>query len=367
MFENKINKFAKVLVNYSLNIKPGDVLAIESNTITEPLMKEVYKEALITGGNPIMMPVIDGANELLFKYASDEQLCFVDPVRKHMIESFDAMLTIWGEQNTKSLSNIPPSKISLRSKSKSHVMKTYMDRMGKGDLKWSGTQFPTYSAAMDANMSLMEYEEFVFNACYLNCDDPVSKWNEIHEYQENYVQYLNTKTDFCVKSKDTNLTFTTNGRKWVNCDGKLNMPDGEIYTSPVENSMNGQVRFSFPAVYMSREVEDIVLTFKDGKVINASAKKGEDFLRHILDTDEGARFVGEFAIGTNNNISKFTKNILFDEKLGGTIHIAIGSGFSEIGGKNVSAIHWDLISDMKDSGEIYADNELFYKNGKFVK
>jgi aminopeptidase len=366
MKDNRIEKMAKVLVNYSLNLQKGEVFAISANTISEPLMLAMYKEALLAGANPIMAPIIGEASELLLKYGSDEQLAYVNPVEKLVFENFDAMLTVWGEQNTKSLSNIDPSRMSKRSKARTGVMKTYMDRMGNGTFKWCGTQFPTYSAAMDADMSLLEYEEFVFDACFLNHEDPVAEWKKFHDIQEKYVEYLNTKSHFEVKSKDSHITFSTEGRKWVNCDGRINFPDGEIYTSPIEDSINGVVRFSFPAIYMGREVEDVELTFKDGKVVKATAKKGEDFLHSVLDTDAGARMVGEFAIGTNNNIKKFTKNILFDEKLGGTIHIAIGGGFPEIGGKNESAIHWDLICDMKDGGEIYADGELFYKEGKFI-
>ncbi len=366
MRDSRIEKMAKVLVNYSLNLQKGETFAIGANTVTEPLMLAVYKEALLAGANPIMVPIIADAAELLLKHGTDEQLECVNPIERLLFEDFDAILTIWGEENTKALSNVDPSKISKRSKARADIIKTYMERMGSGKLKWCGTQFPTYSAAMDADMSLMEYEDFVFGACFIDCEDPVAEWKKFHDIQEKYVEYLNTKSHFEVKSKDSHITFSTQGRKWNNCDGRVNFPDGEIYTSPVEDSINGVVRFSFPAVYMNREVEDVELTFKDGKVVKATAKKGEDFLNSVLDTDEGARMVGEFAIGTNNNIKKFTKNILFDEKLGGTIHIAVGGGFPEIGGKNVSAIHWDLICDMKDGGEIYADGELFYKEGKFL-
>ncbi|MFZ5353431.1 MAG: aminopeptidase [Bacillota bacterium] len=366
MKDSRINKMAKVLVNYSMGIKKGDLFGINGYTISEPLMLEVYKEALLAGANPILMPLIDEGMELLVKYGNDNQIAFPNPFEEMFVEKGDAWLTVWGQKNTKNMSNVDPNKLQLRAKGGAHITKRYMERMSTGELRWCGTQFPTYSAAMDADMSLMEYEEFVFDACLLNYDDPVAEWIKVHQLQEKYVDYLNNKSEFEVKSKDTHIVFSTKGRKWVNCDGKVNFPDGEIYTSPVESSINGKVRFSFPAIYMGKEVEDVELTFENGKVVKATAKKGEEFLNSILDTDEGARFVGEFAIGTNNNIKKFTKNILFDEKLGGTIHIAVGGGFSKIGGKNVSAIHWDLICDMKDGGEIYADGELFYKEGRFL-
>lgn len=366
MMDNRVEKLAKVLVNYSLKIKKGDFFVISGSTVTEPLMLAVYKEALLAGGNPFLAAYIDDAYELMIKHGSDEQISYLSPFDEMLTEKADAWLTIWGEKNTKSMTNADSKKMSMRAKSRSKIMKTYMERMASGELRWCGTQFPTYSAAMDADMSLLEYEDFVFDACHLNSENAISEWLKIHEQQERLVEILNTKSSFEVKSADTHITFSTEGRRWENCDGRVNFPDGEIYTAPVETSINGKVRFSFPAIYMGKEVEDVELTFENGKVVKATAKKGEEFLNSILDTDEGARFVGEFAIGTNHNIQKFTKNILFDEKLGGTIHIAVGSSFPEIGGKNESAIHWDLICDMKNGGEIYADGELIYREGKFL-
>ncbi|MDF2520846.1 MAG: peptidase [Clostridia bacterium] len=241
-----------------------------------------------------------------------------------------------------------------------------LQKIGSGELNWCGTQYPTNSAAMDANMSLWEYEEFLFEACHLNSADPVAEWMKVHDEQERIVQILDTKKHLEFKSKDTQLTLDVEGRKWVNCDGKVNFPDGEIYTSPIENSVNGHIRFSYPAIHMGNEVEDIVLTFKDGKVVDAKAAKGEEFLKKMLASDEGASRVGEIAIGTNYKIPKFTKNILFDEKLGGTIHLAVGASLPEAGGQNQSGLHWDMICNMKDGGEIYGDGELIYKDGKFV-
>lgn len=370
MVDKRLNKLAKVLVNYSLRLKKGDFFLIDSHTVSEPLVKEVFKEALLVGANPIITPLnahpYEECNEILLKYGSDEQISFVNPASRLLVDKIDAFLTIWGDLNTKSLNNIDPAKMKLRSKARKEVQETYMRRMGDGSLRWCGTQYPTYAAAMDADMSLSEYEEFVFSAGYINTDDPESEWKRIHEHQQKYVDFLNGKSKIEVKAKDTHLTIDVSGREWINCDGRVNFPDGEVFTSPVENSINGHIRFSYPAIYMEREVEDVTLEFKDGVVVSAKAKKGEDFLNEILHTDEGASRVGEFAIGTNYNITKFTKNMLFDEKIGGTIHMAVGASIMEAGGKNVSAIHWDMLCDMKDGGEIYADGELFYKDGKFL-
>lgn len=366
MLDSRISKFAKVLVHYSLGVKKDDSFLISGNAISEPLLKEVYKEALIAGANPFINTILEGVNELLYKYGSDEQIGYLSPHEKFRIENIDAFLTVVGNLNTRALTNIAPAKQALRHKGHREIGRIHAERRSSGALRWCGTLFPTYAGAMDGDMSLMEYEEFVFDACKLNSDDPIAEWKKVSEEQQKYVDWLNTKSTIEVKSKDTHLTLSTAGRKWINCDGRVNFPDGEVFTSPVENSMNGHVRYSFPAVHMGKEVEDIELTFENGKVVKATAKKGEEFLHEMLKIDEGASLVGEFAIGTNYNIKKFTKNILFDEKIGGTIHIAIGRSLPDTGGQNLSSIHWDMICDMRDGGEIYADGELFYKDGKFL-
>lgn len=244
-------------------------------------------------------------------------------------------------------------------------MDIYHKRTSNGSLRWCGTLYPTYAYAMDANMSLREYEDFVFKSGYIDSPEPAEEWQKIHNEQQRLVDFLNTKKTIELRSKDTQLAFSVDGRQWINCDGTENFPDGEVFTSPVESSINGHIRFSYLAIYMNREVEDVRLTFENGRVVSAKAKKDEAFLNEIIKADEGSDRVGEFAIGTNYNIKRFTKNILFDEKIGGTVHIALGAGIGEAGGINKSSIHWDMICDMNE-GEIFADNTLFYKNGKWI-
>lgn len=365
MVDVRITKLAKVLVNYSLKLKKGDLFVIEGNTQCEPLALEVYKEALAAGANPILMPNFEAYKEILLKNGSEEQITYSNPLAVEMMKRADAMLTIWAEINTKSLTSIDPIRLNLMAKGEKQMLEIFHERLEKGEMRWCGTQYPTYASAMDANMSLAEYEEFVFGSGYMDSPVPTKEWLRIHDEQQRLVDYLNTKKKIEVKSKDTHLTFNIEGRKWENCDGTVNFPDGEVFTSPVEDSINGHVRFSYPAIYMNREVEDVELTFENGRVVSAKAKKDEAFLNEILKTDEGAKAVGEFAIGTNYSIKQFTKNTLFDEKIGGTIHIAVGASVGKTGGKNKSAIHWDMICDMSE-GEIYADGELFYQNGKWI-
>jgi aminopeptidase len=214
-------------------------------------------------------------------------------------------------------------------------------------------------------MSLDDYEDFVLRACLVHLKDPIAAWKRVHSRQKKICKVLDTKKKIRVVAKGTDLTMSVAGRKWINCDGKANMPDGEIFTGPIEDSVEGVVSFSFPGFYYGREAEGIKLTFKKGRVTKATATRNEEFLKAMLDTDEGARRIGEFAIGTNPAIQRFTRNTLFDEKIGGTIHMALGASPRESGGVNESGVHWDIVNDMRDGGKIYADGKLIYKGGKF--
>ncbi|MTI67305.1 MAG: aminopeptidase [Firmicutes bacterium] len=365
MADMRIKKLANLLVNYSLDIKKGEYLLIEGSDISKPLIKEVYREAIKKGAHVDTKVDISGLREIFFKEASDKQLKHVNPYYNFMVENYDAVLTLWGGYNEKELSNIPTEKIQKQAKALREINIKFSKRMAN-DLKWCGTQFPTNASAQEANMSLEEYEDFVYSSALVDREDPIKEWEKVSKKQERICNILNGKKTLHIKSKDTDLKMNIKGRKWINCDGILNMPDGEVYTTPIENSVNGHIRFSYPGIFMGREIEDIRLEFKDGKVIKATATKGEDLLHSLLETDDGAKVLGEIAVGTNFGINKFTKNMLFDEKLGGTIHAALGSVPGNTGGKNESGIHWDMLCDMKNGGEIFADGKLIYKDGKFI-
>jgi aminopeptidase len=263
------------------------------------------------------------------------------------------------------LSNIDPAKTRVRADARKEISDIFHQRAAEGKLRWTGLTYPANGEAQEAAMSLPEFEDFVYASCFVDKKDPIAEWRKIGKEQDRICKFLNQKDKVRIVGEDTDLTLSVKGRKWINCCGLLNMPDGEVGASPIENSANGTVRFTYPAIYDGREVEDISLTFKNGKVIKASAAKGEDLLKEILKVKNADR-LGETAIGTNYGITKFTKNIGFDEKMGGTIHMALGASYPESGGLNKSGIHWDILKDMKKDGEIYADKELFYKNGKFL-
>jgi len=281
-------------------------------------------------------------------------------------KNFDAMINIWADVNTKCLTNVPPEKLAKRQMANKPLREILQERERNGKYKWVLTGYPTDARAQDAGMSLYEYENFIYKAALLDREDPVAEWKNISEKQEKVCKWLNKREELRYVGLDTDLTFSTKGRYWINCDGKRNFPDGEVFTCPVEDSGNGKIRFTYPLIYMGNEIEDVSLTFKDGEVKDFSAKKGEPLLRKLLDSEEGARRVGEAAIGTNYGTNRFTKNMLYDEKIGGTIHIALGFSAEPSMGKNKAPIHLDILKDMKDGGKIYADDELFYENGKFT-
>ncbi|KNF08127.1 peptidase M29 aminopeptidase II [Gottschalkia purinilytica] len=366
MRDIRIKKLANLLVNYSLNVKKGEHINLQGNVITEPLLKELYREVIKVGANPELNVSLDGIEEILYKEGSEEQIKFQSPVAKAKVETYDATMFLLGEANTKALSGVDPKKIASRSVAMKEMIDIRNEREANGEFRWCLTQFPTHSDAQEANMSLEEYEDFIYKAGHIDKEDPILEWKKISQEQQKVVDYLNTKKELHIISKDTDLKMSIEGRIWINCDGKINFPDGEVFTGPVEDSVEGHIRFTFPGIYQGKEIEDIKLTFEKGKVIKAEAKKGEDLLHALLETDEGAKRLGEIAIGTNYGIDKFTRNMLFDEKMGGTIHAAIGMAYQETNATNKSVIHWDMLCDMKDGGKIYADGELFYENGKFI-
>ena len=341
-------------------------MLIEGASLAEPLLKAIYVKVLQAGGHPLMNAAPAGMEELLFRYASDEQLQYIHQPRKLITETYEVRISIGGENNTRSLTNVDPSRMVLREKAHTELMKIFMKRSAAGELRWTFALFPTNAYAQDAEMSLSEYEDFAYGACLPDMNDPVGYWRRFSEQQQKIVDWLKGKEQVHVIGPETDLRLSIAGRAFINCDGRYNMPDGEIFTGPVEDSTEGYAYFSYPAIEAGREVVGVRLRFEHGRVVKASAEKNEEFLLKTLDTDEGSRRVGEFAIGTNEGITRATRQILFDEKINGSFHMALGAGYPETGSKNESAVHWDLVSDLRRGGEIHVDGELLYKNGQFV-
>jgi len=366
MTDPRIEKLADLLVNYSVTVRPGDKVVITGETIAEPLLKAIYTRVLQAGGHPTMMAELPGLDELLFRNASDEQLQYVPDWLRDITSTYDVRISVIAEHNTKALSNIDPAKMVLRSQGRTELMDISMRRSAAKELLWTVALFPTNACAQDAEMSLSEYEDFVYDACMPDLNDPIAYWQRFSAWQQKIVDWLKGKEKVHVIGPETDLRLSIAGRTFENCDGHFNMPDGEVFTGPVEDSAEGHVCFSYPAIYGGREVTGVRLWFENGKVVKAIADKNEDFLLKTIDTDEGAQRIGEFAIGTNEGVTHFTRQILFDEKINGSFHMALGAGYPETGSQNKSAIHWDLICDLRDGGEIWVDKELLYQNGKFV-
>jgi aminopeptidase len=309
---------------------------------------------------------VDGIEEATFAEASDAQLEWVNPVRAAEIEQVDVRMLVLADWNTKSLTSVDPGKQALRQRAYRELGRRFLERAAAGELRWVVTGFPTLAAAQDAQMSLREYEEFVYRASLLDDGDPVARWRAFGERLDRVAAFLGAKRELRVVGPGTDLRLGVEGRAWVASSGHENFPDGEVFTGPVETSVEGTIRFSYPAVFRGREVTDVRLRFEGGAVVEATAAGGQDFLDEMLEVDEGARRVGEFAFGLNEAIDVFTRNILFDEKLGGTVHLALGASYPETGGQNESGLHWDMISDLRTGGEVYADGELVYRDGAFL-
>lgn len=366
MTDPRVEKLAKVLVQYSLKIRPDDLFRITGPALATPLIAAVYREALAAGAHPFVRVGLEGLDEIYFKGASEAQLRFITDIQTLEVERITASLGIWAKWNTRELTGVDPRRIALRGEATRELSRRFLERAAAGELRWCGTQYPTQADAQEAEMSLAEYEDFVFTAGLLDRDDPVAAWQQVKREQDRIKEFLGRRKRLAVRGPDIDLELSAEGRTWINAAGEENFPDGEVFTGPVEDSANGRVRFSFPAIYLGREVQDIELLFEAGKVVHARAAKGEEFLHAMLDTDAGARYLGEFAFGLNYSIPRFTRNILFDEKIGGTLHMALGAGYPETGSKNTSGLHWDMICDLRNGAEVLADGEVIYRDGRFL-
>lgn len=366
MADIRLQRMAKVLVNYSIGVKAGERLAIRAPSTAAPLIREIYREALRAGAFPETFISIPGIVEILYKEGSDEQLSHIPEPQRLLFEEYETMISMWADTNTKALNNVDHSRVALAQKASGGLMDTYMRRTMEGSFRWVAALYPTDAFAQDAEMSLSEFEDFCYRACFLDEEDPVASWLELSKQQERLVQWLKGKRTVHLRGQDTDLTFSIEGRPFVNCDGRLNFPDGEFFTSPIENSANGYIRYSFPCSFNGVSVEDVRLRFENGVVVEASAARGQDYLDQMLSVDAGARRLGEFAFGNNRYVDRCIRHTLFDEKMAGTVHLALGKSIPQSQGVNESAIHWDMVCDLRQGSEIRVDDELFCKDGKFL-
>lgn len=351
----RVEALADILVQHSTEVGPGDLVLIDGTANAGPLLLACYRRVLAAGGHPRLNVGFEEAQEVFLADASDEQLEFLDPIAQFQADSIQVAIRIRATENTRALANVDPSRLAKTMIARRPVMDQIIE-----NVRWVLCDYPTNALAQEAEMSLSEYADFLYGATNID-------WSEMTARLASLKTRLEAGSEVRIVGPDTDLTLRTAGRIWEPADGKKNMPDGEIFTAPIEDSVNGRIRYDFPAIYQGRQVDGITLTFKDGLIVEAAAERGGDFLNAILDTDPGARRLGEIGIGTNDGIQRHTRNILFDEKMGGTVHLAVGRSYEFTGGKNQSAVHWDMVKDLRTDGALYLDGVLLQENGVFVE
>jgi len=366
MRDPRVTNLAQILVGYSTGVKEGDAVMIDGESAAEPLLAAIYEEVLKAGGNAVLHMSLDGQDATYYKHASDAQLEWVSPVSRWMVEQADVRISVGASTNPRSLSAVPPERQQRRSQATGGLMAKAMERSADGSFRWVYTLFPTSGYAAEAEMSLADYEDFYFEACLATGGDPLSNWQKASEETQRLAEWIEGREEVHVTAPGTDIKLGIEGRKFIPSLGKHNMPDGEFFTGPAEDSIEGEVTFHLPAVIRGREVAGVRLRFESGRVTDASAQRGEEYLVKLLDTDQGARALGELGIGTNYGIDRGTREVLLDEKIGGTVHMALGRSYPETGGVNESAVHEDLVCDLRKGGRITVDGEDLQVDGKFV-
>ena len=366
MRDPRVTNLAQILVRYSTKVSEGETCVIVGTTVAETLVAAVYDEVLAAGGHPVVAMGFDGQSVSYYRNASDAQLEWVSPLSEWAAEEADCRIAIGADSNTRQLSQVAPERQTKRQAATRHLMETTMRRSAEGSHRWVYTLFPTNAYASDAEMSLEEFEDFYFGACLADDGDPLSAWKRQSEECHRLADWIEGRSEVRVTAPGTDIRLGIEGRTFIPCDGEHNMPDGEFFTGPIEDSVEGEVTFHLPSVIGGREVTGVRFKFEGGKIVDASAERNEDYLIKLIDTDDGARRLGELGIGTNYGIDRGTRDVLLDEKIGGTVHMAVGASYPESGGTNESAVHTDLVCDLRQGGKIEVDGEVLQEDGRFV-
>lgn len=360
MTDPRVTNLARILTRYSLGVRRLETIGVTAPSAASPLALALYEEILRCGAFPALRMQPDEAAEAFYRLGGKDHFSRVPPFSLAFARAVDKTVDVLADSNTRALTGIDPGKIVRLSKTLRPVQEILRTK------PWVLTLFPTPAYAQDAEMSLREYEDFVFGATFADEPDPVAAWGAVHRDQARLIRRLAGACDIRIVGPGTDLRLSVKGRTFLNSDGHRNMPSGEVFTGPVEDSAEGVIEYDFPVCHRGMEVDGVRLLFRKGRIVEASARKNEKFLLSMLDSDPGARRLGELGIGTNRRIQRFTKSILFDEKIGGTVHLAVGKSYPETGGVNRSAIHWDMIKDLRRGGTLYVDGKAFQKDGRFV-
>ncbi len=353
-------RFAELLAGYCLEVQPGQEVVVRSTALAAPLLLECQRAILAREAWPLLRVELPGATASFYRHARDRQLDRLSEVSYAEAKKSDAQLAIQAPENTRALAGIDPERLTRAALARKPLREQTLRK------RWCSTLWPTQAGAQQAGMSLHDFEAFVERALFLDQPDPVRSWGELRAFQEGLIGRLKPARELRIEAPGTDVTLSVKGRTWVNSDGRRNMPSGEVFTGPHESSANGRVRFGVPSSPSGVDVEGVELEFRDGLVVAAAADRGEDHLQRALAVDEGARRLGEVGIGTNFGIDRAIGATLFDEKIGGTVHLALGRSYPETGGGNESALHWDLICDLREGGRLTADGETIMQDGRFV-
>jgi aminopeptidase len=362
----RLTRLADVLCRYSLEVGEGDTVLVTGPVVAQPLFVELVKRITEAGAHPMVRPHLERADAAILREATPEQLATVTRLEELEVEAPTRQITIWANDNTRYMADVPAAAQAARSAATRHLFERFLQREAADEARWCGTAYPCHAAAQDAGMSLAAWEDFVYGAGHLGDDDPVAFWREQSRRQAQVVDRLSGVRELRIVAEDTDITIGVDGREWANADGHKNFPDGEVYTSPVETATHGEIAFTFDATYLGNDVGGVRLRFEEGRVVAHEARKNAGFLGEMLDMDAGARFLGEIAFGMNDEIQVGTRDTLFDEKIGGTCHMALGMAFPECGGVNRSGLHWDMVCDLRSGGEVYADGDLVARDGRFL-
>jgi aminopeptidase len=352
--------YARLLCGWCLEVQPGQQILVMSTTLAEPALLAMHRELLRREVFPLLRISPPALAEEFYRHAGSRQLDGFGSVELAEIEQADARVRIDAPANTRALGAIDPALVSRTALARRPI------QAAGAAMRWCSTIWPTAGLAQQAGMSEHAYEAFVARALFLDTDDPVAAWQALSARQARLVERLSGAEEIRIQSDGTDIRLAVNGRTWINSDGRRNMPSGEVFTGPHERSASGTIRFDVPSSFRGSGVSGAELTFADGRVVAARAETGQAVLEAALATDDGARYLGELGIGTNTGIDRATGSTLLDEKIAGTVHLALGRSYPETGGSNVSALHWDLICDLRGGGELSADGEPLVRDGVLV-
>lgn len=351
----RVSELAKVLVHTSVKVQPGERVMVRADVGARPLIEEVFREIARAGGFPLLMAKWEELSRIVLLESTEEQLATPPVLDEYLFKNVAAVIVLDAPENTRALTTVDGQRRQLVAKARKPITEYAM----AGGVRWVGCNYPTHALAQDADMSLSEYEDFLYSACLVD-------WEAARRDMARIKAAFDAGNQVRIVAPGTDLTFSIAGRPGVIASGEYNMPDGEVFYAPLEKTVEGHITYTFPAIYSGTEVAGVRLEFQGGKAVQATANKGEAFLNATLDTDSGARYLGEFGIGCNFGIQRFSRDILFDEKIGGTIHLALGAALPECQGTNDSAVHWDMICDLRQGGKLYLDGKLVQENGKWL-